>query len=77
MELYIYDVYSKNELYRKKIGVNNPSIRKVAHILSDRIYYTLLGQKGAFNTKLTYVTVSRNDYGDLKYRLQTTHTTKN
>ena len=70
VELYIYDVYSKNELYRKKIGVNNPSIRKVAHILSDRIYYTLLGQKGAFNTKLTYVTVSRNDYGDLKYRLQ-------
>ena len=70
VELYIYDVYSKNELYRKKIGVNNPSIRKVAHILSDRIYYTLLGQKGAFNTKLTYVTVSHNEHGDLKYQLQ-------
>ena len=70
VDLYVYDVYTKKQLYGKRIGVTNASIRKVAHILSDKIYYTLLGQKGAFNTKLTYVSISHNGHGDSKYRLQ-------
>ena len=36
---------------------------------SDKIYEVLLGQKGAFNTKLTYVTVTNNENGDPTYRL--------
>ena len=69
VDLYIYDVYSGKKLYTKRIGLTNASIRKVAHILSDKIYETLLGQKGAFNTKLTYVTVTNNKNGDPTYRL--------
>ena len=69
VDLYIFDVYSEKKLYSKRIGFTTESIRKVAHILSDKIYETLLGQKGAFNTKLTYVTVTNNENGDPTYRL--------
>jgi TolB protein len=67
--LYVYGVYSQKKLYEKHISLTNASIRKVAHILSDKIYEVLLGQKGAFNTKLTYVTVTNNENGDPTYRL--------
>tara|TARA_B100001179_G_scaffold162618_1_gene119296 strand:- start:242 stop:1513 length:1272 start_codon:yes stop_codon:yes gene_type:complete len=69
VDLYIYDVYSGKKLYTKRIGLTNASARKVAHILSDKIYETLLGQKGAFNTKLTYVTVTNSESRDPTYRL--------
>ena len=43
----------------------------MAHILSDRIYYILLGQKGSFDTRLTYVTVSDEDKkGQTYYQLE-------
>ena len=67
--LAVWDVYTQKKLYEVHISLTNASIRKVAHILSDKIYEVLLGQKGAFNTKLTYVTVTNNENGDPTYRL--------
>jgi len=68
--IYIYDVFSKKSLYAKKIAVHNSGIRRIAHYLSDRIYYVLLGQKGSFDTRLSYVTVSEDKKGNRTYRLQ-------
>ena len=48
--LYVYDVYSQKQLYAKKIAIHNTGARRIAHYLSDRIYYILLGQKGSFDT---------------------------
>ena len=42
----------------------------MAHFLSDKIYYVLLGQRGSFNTRLSYVTVNENNRGGRTYRLQ-------
>jgi len=69
-EIYVYDVLTQKALYQKKIAFTNGALRKIAHALSDRIYFVLLGQKGAFNTKLTYVTVSESKKGSKTYRLQ-------
>ena len=55
--IYVYDVYTKRKLYSKKIAVHNSGIRRISHYLSDKIYNVLLGEKGAFDTRLTYVTV--------------------
>ena len=68
--IYIYDVFSKKSLYANKIAVHNSGIRRIAHYLSDKIYYVLLGQKGSFDTRLSYVTVSENKKGNRTYRLQ-------
>ena len=68
--IYIYDVFSKKSLYANKIAIHNSGIRRIAHYLSDKIYYVLLGQKGSFDTRLSYVAVSENKKGNRTYRLQ-------
>ena len=68
--IYIYDVFSEKSLYQKKIRVHNSGFRRIAHFLSDKIYYVLLGQKGSFDTRLSYVTVSENNNGGRTYKLQ-------
>ena len=68
--IYIYDVFSEKSLYQKKIRVHNSGFRRIAHFLSDKIYYVLLGQKGSFDTRLSYVTVSENSNGGRTYKLQ-------
>ena len=68
--IYIYDVFSKKSLYANKIAIHNSGIRRIAHYLSDKIYYVLLGQKGSFDTRLSYVTVSEDKKGNRTYRLQ-------
>ena len=68
--IYIYDVFSEKSLYQKKIRVHNSGFRRIAHFLSDKIYYVLLGQKGAFDTRLSYVTVTENSNNGRTYKLQ-------
>ena len=68
--IYIYDVFTEKSLYETKIEVHNSGIRRIAHYLSDKIYYVLLGQKGSFDTRLSYVTVSESKEGNRTYRLQ-------
>mgnify|MGYP001165362994 FL=1 len=69
--IYVYDVYSEKQLFAKKIAIHNTGTRRIAHYLSDRIYYILLGQKGSFDTRLTYVTVSSEDNkGQTYYQLE-------
>ena len=68
--IYIYDVFSEKSLYQKKIRVHNSGFRRIAHFLSDKIYYVLLGQKGSFDTRLSYVTVTENSNGGKTYKLQ-------
>jgi len=68
-DIYIYDVLTQKPLYVKKLSFTNGRIRKTAHALSDVIYYALLGQKGSFNTRLSFVTVNEEKNGKRKYRL--------
>ena len=68
--IYIYDVLTKKALYQKKIAFTNGALRRIAHAISDKIYFVLLGQKGAFDTRLSYVTVNDNSSGGRTYRLQ-------
>ena len=68
--IYIYDVFSEKSLYQKKIRVHNSGFRRIAHFLSDKIYYVLLVQKGSFDTRLSYVTVSENSNDGKTYKLQ-------
>ena len=68
--VYVYDIYTKKQLYGKTIKVYTSGIRRIAHFLSDKIYNILLGQKGAFDTRLTYVTVTDDKKLGKVYQLE-------
>ncbi len=69
--VYIYDVFSKQSLYQKKIRVSKSGLRKIAHYLSDKVYEVILNEKGSFNTRLSFVKVQDNSSSDGRtYRLQ-------
>ncbi|MGE4569806.1 MAG: Tol-Pal system beta propeller repeat protein TolB [Gammaproteobacteria bacterium] len=68
--IYVYDIYTKKRLYGKKIAVHNSGIRRISHYLSDKIYNVLLGQKGSFDTRLTYVTVTNDAKMGRVYQLE-------
>ena len=69
-EIYVFDVLTQKALFKRKIEFTNGGLRRIAHILSDQIYYSIVGQKGSFDTKLSYVTVTENAGGGKTYKLQ-------
>ena len=62
--------FLKKAYIKKRLQSVTTGFRRMAHFLSDKIYYVLLGQKGSFNTRLSYVTVTDNNSGGRTYRLQ-------
>lgn len=44
-------------------------LRRVAHQISDRIFYEMTGIKGAFDTRIAYVTMNISEENDRIYRL--------
>jgi len=44
-------------------------LRRVAHQISDRIFYEMTGIKGAFDTRIAYVTMNISEKNDRIYRL--------
>ena len=70
VEIYVYDVLTQKPLYVNKKGFNKGSLRRIGHIISDDIYEALLGQKGSFNTRLSFVTVNEEKNGKRIYRLK-------
>ena len=56
VQFQLFDVYKGEQLTGFSIPANNASLRAVAHRISDLVYETLTGQKGAFSTRLAYIT---------------------
>ncbi len=67
VEFYLYDVYQsqpQSQLLGQRFTVSAAKLRDTAHHISDLIYQQLTGERGAFDTRIAYVTVS----GPLKSR---------
>ena len=65
----LLDVYTGKTLAGYQYNVPSSKLRTVAHQISDIIYEKLTGEKGAFNTKVAYVTVQKSKKGR-RYLLQ-------
>ena len=65
----LLDVFKGRVLTGYRYTVDSSKLRNVAHLISDIIYEKLTGEKGAFNTKIAYVTVERTNKGK-RYLLQ-------
>lgn len=69
----LFDVYKGEQLLGYSLTTDANSLRYTAHHISDLIYQQLTGQKGAFNTKVAYVTVNRQPKAT-EYKLEVSDT---
>ena len=55
VEMHLHDVYKQQRLVKVSYVVERSLLRTVAHQLSDIIYEKLTGERGAFNTRIAYI----------------------
>ncbi len=56
IQFQLFDVNRGAQLVGYSFTAPEKDLRRIAHQISDIIYETLTGEKGAFNTRLTYIT---------------------
>ncbi|MCO4757954.1 MAG: Tol-Pal system beta propeller repeat protein TolB, partial [Oceanospirillaceae bacterium] len=70
VEYEVYDVIKEELILRDaRIGSRN-GLRDVAHVIADNIYEYLTGLKGAFYTRILYVTADKLDADTFRYQLR-------
>jgi tol-pal system beta propeller repeat protein TolB len=68
VEFQLFDVYKGAELKGWGFPVAEKDLRRAAHYVSDIIYEILIGERGAFNTQIAYIT-SAQSAGEPTYSL--------
>lgn len=63
ISVYVYEVYSAQAILAYKYRVLKQAKRRVAHQISDKIYQSVLGIKGDFDSYLTYIEVNKTTQG--------------
>jgi len=70
----LLDVFKGTQVLGYQFSANQHTLRSVSHHISDLIYEKITGQKGAFDTKIAYVTVQRKQGKQPAYMLQVADT---
>jgi TolB protein len=70
----LVDVFKGVQVLGYQFSANDNSLRGISHHISDLIYEKITGQKGAFDTKIAYVTVERKQGSQPSYKLQVADT---
>ena len=70
IEFRVIDVISAKQLAGFKIPTSGKNLRLTAHHVSDLIFEAILKVKGAFATRIAYVTVEKINKTHSRYRLQ-------
>ena len=69
LEFSLLSINSQKVQFTHKVRASATKIRDLAHSVSDKIYQSITGIRGAFSTRLAYVSVIREG-DDFTYRLQ-------
>jgi len=70
LEFRVVDVYKGNQLFGFRIPTSRKNMRLTAHHVADLIYEKILNEKGAFATRIAYITVEKTPSKKTIYRLQ-------
>ncbi len=66
----LFDVLRQNQLTGFTIRTDRAGLRRTAHQIADMIYETLLGEPGAFATRIAYITEIQDPGGVRHYSLE-------
>ena len=66
----LFDAIRGQQLIGYSIPVTERNLRRVAHKISDLIYQKLIGQRGAFSSRVAYISTQTSPEGDKRYVLQ-------
>ena len=70
----LLDIFKGTQVLGYQFSATDRSLRSVSHHISDLIYEKITGQKGAFDTKIAYVTSERKQGVQPSYSLQVADT---
>lgn len=70
VEFELYDVLKEQRLLAERVSGSKGSMRDIAHYISDMVYEKLTGIRGAFSTRIVYVTAQQYGQGKVRYRLK-------
>jgi len=70
VEFRLIDVYKEKQIAGFKLSSTRAQLRTTAHEISDIIYEKLIGVRGAFATRIAYITVNKQRDGKKIYTLQ-------
>ncbi len=65
VQFYLFNIFKGTQMVAFNVAATFDRMRIIGHQISDIVYETLIGQRGAFNTRIAYVTRQR---GQGKYR---------
>jgi len=66
----LYDVYKQGRVWGETVKVGAKQFRAMAHRISDKVYEQLTGIKGAFSTRIMYITANRGVDGTDRFELK-------
>ena len=69
VEFQLYDVLRSRQVVGYQLTANKQAMRRVAHQIADQIFQKLTGIRGAFDTRVAYVTERRDPEGQARYEL--------
>ncbi len=66
----LYDVLKESRVFGEQITGSTRNMRDLAHHISDAVFEKLTGIRGAFSTRIAYVTAQSQGAGQHRYTLQ-------
>lgn len=69
VQFQLLDVEQGTQMTGHKFTAKANQLRRLSHHISDLVYEAITGERGAFDTYLAYITVSKNRKGQNLYRL--------
>lgn len=66
----LFNVATQQQVFTGTVGGSTDQLRDMAHYAADQAFEKLTGVKGAFSTKLLYVTAERFGVNNTRYTLQ-------
>ncbi|SEQ40411.1 TolB protein [Amphritea atlantica] len=65
----LYDILKEERILGEEIKANRTNLRAVGHYISDKVFEALTGVRGAFSTRIVYVTAKQLAPSKHRYRL--------